>query len=349
VAVALTAVVATGYVATGIAMFAQVGGARTHARQVFATAGIDPDTLGGLQVFASTLAYVFAVITIVAGLILLAAAAAVRSGSRPGRVFAWVVMALALLCGFSALSQSGTAEFAGVAQVTTYSFDGDRIRQSDGSLPSTFSPGYRITAGTFSVLALVALAVAIILLAQRSASRYFPLAGPVGESGAGRGWAHDGGGASRLPGGPMTIVSRTFAVSAAPDRIIDYLRDFGNTEQWDPATQRTTRIDAGPITVGSSWHNASKFLGVTAELTYTLTAVARDRLVFIGRNEGATSVDTITVRPVAGGSEITYHVDLEMHGLAKLMTPVMKIEFEKLGNETAARLTDVLNQLTSAA
>ena len=29
-------------------------------------------------------------------------------------------------------------------------------------------------------------------------------------------------------------------------------------------------------------------------------------------------------------------MDLEMHGVAKLATPVMKIEFEKLGNETAA-------------
>jgi carbon monoxide dehydrogenase subunit G len=147
----------------------------------------------------------------------------------------------------------------------------------------------------------------------------------------------------------MTIVSRTFAVSAAPDMVLEYLQDFGNTEEWDPATRRTTRIDTGPIGVGSSWHNASKILGVTAELTYTLATVESDKLVFLGRNEGATATGTITVRPVPGGSEVTYHVDLEMHGLAKLMTPVMKIEFEKLGTETAARLTDVLNRLTRAA
>jgi carbon monoxide dehydrogenase subunit G len=147
----------------------------------------------------------------------------------------------------------------------------------------------------------------------------------------------------------MTIVTRTFAVSAAPGAVLAYLSDFGNTEEWDPATQSTTRVDGGPIVVGSSWRNRSKVLGVTAELTYTLTAVGGDTLVFIGRNEGATSIDTITVRSVAGGTEVTYHVELEMHGLAKLATPVMKIEFEKLGNETAARLTGILNRLTSAA
>jgi hypothetical protein len=351
VAVALTAGVAIGYVAVGIAMAGQVDGARTHARAVFADAGIDPDTLGNLPVYASTVAYAVAAITVAAGLVLLAAALAVRAGRPGGRVFAWIVMALALLCGLSALGQAGTAEFAGIVHVTTYASDGHRVRELDRALPATFSAGYRVTAGTFSVLALVALALAIILLAQRRAGGYFRPAARarVTDSRAALRRAHYGGGAGRLPGGQMTIVARTFAVSAAPDTVLGYLRDFGNTEEWDPATQHTTRLDSGPIAAGASWHNQSRILGVTTELTYTLTAVESDKLVFLGRNEGATTIDTITVRPVVGGSEVTYHVDLEMHGLAKLMTPVMKIEFEKLGTETAARLTDVLNRLTSAA
>ena len=46
---------------------------------------------------------------------------------------------------------------------------------------------------------------------------------------------------------------------------------------------------------------------------------------------------------------MTYRADLEMHGLAKLATPVMRSEFEKLADETAARLTAALNDLASAA
>jgi carbon monoxide dehydrogenase subunit G len=144
----------------------------------------------------------------------------------------------------------------------------------------------------------------------------------------------------------MTIVVRTFAVTAPPAAVLDYLADFGNTREWDPATQSTTRIDSGPIAPGASWHTVSKVLGLTTELTYTLASTESDKLVFVGRNEGATSIDTITVRPVdGGGSEVTYRVDLEVHGLAKLATPVMRIEFEKLGTETAARLTEVLNRV----
>ena len=145
------------------------------------------------------------------------------------------------------------------------------------------------------------------------------------------------------------VVVREFQVTATPAAVLNYLKDFGHTEEWDPGTRKTTRTGSGPIAVGTTWHNESKILGVTSQLTYTLCELTAEKLVFIGRNEGATSTDTITVRPVEGGAHVTYHLDLEMHGLAKLATPVMKIEFEKLGNETVMRLTEVLDKLGAQA
>ena len=146
----------------------------------------------------------------------------------------------------------------------------------------------------------------------------------------------------------MITISRTFTVAAPAQAVLAYLSDFGSTNEWDPATQQTTRLGSGPPVVGASWQNTSKVLGVTADLTYTLHTAESDRLVFVGRNEGATSTGTFTVRPAGDNTEVTYHLELEMHGLAKLATPVMKIEFERLGTEAATRLTGVLNRLTSA-
>ena len=145
------------------------------------------------------------------------------------------------------------------------------------------------------------------------------------------------------------VVARTVIVTAPADAVLDYLKDFGNAVQWDPAARRITRTDSGPVVVGSRWHHEAKVLGVRAELTYTLAAADGGRLIFVGRNESATSTGTVTVRPIDGGTEVTYHVDLEMHGLAKLATPVLRAEAEKLGDETAGRLTEVLNRLASAA
>jgi len=143
----------------------------------------------------------------------------------------------------------------------------------------------------------------------------------------------------------MTVVVRAFVVTAAPETVIDYLKDLGHASEWNPSTQRATRTGAGPIVVGTTWQNVAKVRGVTTELTYCLAAAESDKLVFIARNEGAALTETITVRPVDGGTEVTYHVDLEMHGLAKLATPVLRTEFERLGDEVAARLTGVLNSM----
>lgn len=138
------------------------------------------------------------------------------------------------------------------------------------------------------------------------------------------------------------VVVRSFGVHAAAEAVLDYLRDFGHTEEWHPATRRTERIDSGPIGVGSSWRNQSRVLGVNAELTYMLCQAETDRLVFIGRNEAATATGTFTVLPAGPGSHVTYHLDLEMHGVAKLATPMMKAEVEKLGTQTVVRLAEVL-------
>ncbi|MEU7791565.1 SRPBCC family protein [Amycolatopsis sp. NPDC049159] len=143
----------------------------------------------------------------------------------------------------------------------------------------------------------------------------------------------------------MTSVSRTFTVDPAPDVVVPYLADFGHAEAWDPGTESCTREDTGPVGVGSSWHNTSKIAGISTELTYTLEQLTADRVVLVGRNDTATSTETIEVRPSGSGSSITYTNELQFKGAAKLAAPLGKVVFEKLGNDTERRLTEVLNGL----
>ena len=141
----------------------------------------------------------------------------------------------------------------------------------------------------------------------------------------------------------MPSVPRSFVVRPAPGVVIDYLKDFSNAEEWDPGTESCTRIGDGPVAVGAKWHNTSKIAGVTTELEYELTELTDSRIVLVGRNDSATSTDTITVLPSGEGSEITYHADLDMHGLANLAAPAMKLVFEKLANDTEEQLTRALD------
>lgn len=145
----------------------------------------------------------------------------------------------------------------------------------------------------------------------------------------------------------MPTVSRTFSVLAPPRKVIEYLADFSNAEEWDPGTQSCTRNDSGPVQPGANWHNTSKIAGVTTELTYTLETLNSDLVVLVGRNKTATSTETISVVPDGSGSQITYRNDVELNGLAKLGSPVMKLLFEKLGVDTERQLVEVLNGLAA--
>jgi carbon monoxide dehydrogenase subunit G len=145
----------------------------------------------------------------------------------------------------------------------------------------------------------------------------------------------------------MVQVTRTFTVHQPAHAVLAYLQDFAHTEEWDPGTVSCTRLDAGPILPGARWKNVSKFLGRETELSYQLTRLEDDRLVFTGENDTVTSVDDISA--VAGDTVdtavITYHATITLHGAAKLAAPVVKAAFEKLGNDTAASMTKVLNAM----
>ncbi|GAA5148760.1 SRPBCC family protein [Nocardioides marinquilinus] len=145
----------------------------------------------------------------------------------------------------------------------------------------------------------------------------------------------------------MPTVTRTFTVEPAPATVIDYLKDFSHAEEWDPGTESCTRQDAGPVQVGSTFHNVSKIAGVTTELTYRLEELTPSLVKFRGENDSAETTDTITVTPSGTGSEIHYEAVIEAKGTAgKLAEPVMKLLFERIGTKTEKQMTEVLNRLT---
>ena len=65
----------------------------------------------------------------------------------------------------------------------------------------------------------------------------------------------------------------------------------------------------------------------------------------MGKNDTATSTDTITVVPDDDGSQVTYEAVIEMSGAARLAERVVKLVFEKVGNDTEDDMTAVLNRL----
>lgn len=140
----------------------------------------------------------------------------------------------------------------------------------------------------------------------------------------------------------MVAVQRSITVERSVEETVAYLADFAHTEEWDPGTVSCTRLDDGPVRPGARWRNVSRFRGRTTELAYRLDRRDPDRLVFVGRNRTVTATDDITVRTHGTGAIVDYRATLEFKGLARLAAPLVRGEFERLADQVARRLPEVL-------
>ena len=133
-----------------------------------------------------------------------------------------------------------------------------------------------------------------------------------------------------------TSISATPATSVTRSARIARSRSRNGTGRPQPTSAPPSTRPACP---------ATRIAGISTELTYELTELTDDHLVLVGTNESATSTDTITVVPHGGGSEVTYRAVIAMKGAARLAAPLVKLVFEKVGNDTEDDMVRVLDRL----
>ena len=140
-------------------------------------------------------------------------------------------------------------------------------------------------------------------------------------------------------------VQKTIVVDKPLDAVFGYLSDFTTTIDWDPGTVTTVRRH-GNGGVGTTYLNTSTFLGRTTRLTYVVDELVDQQLIRLrGENKTVTAVDTLTFRPVASGTEVTYTAEFSFKGLSRIAAPLLKPAFERLGNQAEAGLRKALNRL----
>ena len=140
-------------------------------------------------------------------------------------------------------------------------------------------------------------------------------------------------------------LQKTVIVAKPLDAVFDYLSDFTTTTDWDPGTVTTVRRH-GDGGVGTTYLNTSTFLGRTTQLTYVVDELVDHQLIQLrGENKTVIAVDTLTFRPMASGTEVTYAAEFTFKGLSRIAAPLLKPAFERLGNEAEAGMRKALNRL----
>jgi hypothetical protein len=140
-------------------------------------------------------------------------------------------------------------------------------------------------------------------------------------------------------------LQRTVTAGVPLHRAFAYLTDFTTTTDWDPGTVSTVLL-AGDGGVGTTYRNTSRFLGRTTELTYVVEELVPDeRIRLRGENATVVSVDTMAFRSTGSGTEVTYTADFTFKGVSRLLAPLLRPAFVKLGNEAEAGLREALSLL----
>ena len=73
--------------------------------------------------------------------------------------------------------------------------------------------------------------------------------------------------------------------------------------------------------------------------------VPGQRIQLRGENKTLVANDTMTFRRVQGGTEVTYTADFTFKGPARLLAPLLRPAFERLGKQAQTGMQNALNQL----
>ena len=127
--------------------------------------------------------------------------------------------------------------------------------------------------------------------------------------------------------------------------VFAYLSDFTTTTEWDPGTVQTV-LTSGDGGFGTEYLNTSTFAGRETRLTYVVEDLVPNRHISLrGENKTVIAHDTMTFRENGGQTEVTYTADFSFKGIARLIAPLMKPAFTRLGNEAETGMAAALARL----
>ncbi len=140
-------------------------------------------------------------------------------------------------------------------------------------------------------------------------------------------------------------LQRIVTVEKPLDKVFAYLSDFTTTTEWDPATVKTV-LTSGDGGFGSEYLNTSTFAGRETQLNYVVQElVPNERISLRGENKTVIARDTMTFRATGNDTEVTYTADFTFKGIGRLIAPLMKPAFTRLGDEAQTGMAAALARL----
>ena len=153
----------------------------------------------------------------------------------------------------------------------------------------------------------------------------------------------------------MAHFHTTLTTSAPALAAFERLADFASAADWDPGVPEARLITGEPGQVGARYHVVAQFGPRRIPLVYEIVEREdpRDgtagRVVLVADGGTFTSHDTITVRPGAPTSEVSYDAQLTLTGPLRVLDLPLRLAFQVIGRRAEAGLRAELERLGALA
>ena len=142
----------------------------------------------------------------------------------------------------------------------------------------------------------------------------------------------------------MTKLIEQIETALAPEAAFAFVADFAHAQDWDPGVATSERIDGGPVGVGARYRLGVRLGGRVAPMEYRITVFEPSRLVVLaGEGSGVTAVDEIRFTPAGTGTRIDYSADIRLGGLLRLVQPLLRGQFARLGRAALSGMKSTLD------
>jgi hypothetical protein len=147
----------------------------------------------------------------------------------------------------------------------------------------------------------------------------------------------------------MAPIVESIEISRSPEDVFAYINDFTRHGEWQESIVSVEVEGGGPIAVGTQLKETRRVPGGKQAITYAITEHdPPSALAFRGLNGPVRPVGRVTVLPLDDGrrSRVTLELELNGHGLGKVLAPLARSQARK---EVPASQRRLKERLESAA
>jgi uncharacterized membrane protein len=148
----------------------------------------------------------------------------------------------------------------------------------------------------------------------------------------------------------MARIIESVEVSRRPEDVFAYLDQLDRHKEWDDQIVSTRVETEGPTRVGTRATDTRRVPMGKQDITYEITEHDPPRkAAFRGLNGPVRPVGAVTVEPLDDGarSRVTIELELEGHGLGKVLAPLANRDARKHVPQNQAKLKERLESATT--